>query len=304
MSEAVLISGTSGLIGSRLVRELVDLGAEVRRLVRPGGPVGVGTVAYDIERDELATEAVENLDAVIHLAGENIASGKWTNEMKQRLYDSRVKSTSLLCSRIKEAKRKPRVLITASAVGYYGNCGSDKLDESSPSGSDFLAELTRDWEAAASSLSLLGVRVVHLRFGVVLDQNGGALKKMLPIFRSGLGGKVGSGKQWMSWLTLDDAIGIVKHALVNESLSGPVNAVAPEPITNAKFTRVLAKTLGRPAIAAVPAFVVRSMFGKEMADSTVLASTRALPRKLIDSGYQFQHTTIEEGIRSVILDQS
>jgi uncharacterized protein (TIGR01777 family) len=229
---------------------------------------------------------LERVTAVIHLAGENLASRRWTAEQKARLRNSRVQSTAFLCKQLALLRYPPRVLLSASAVGFYGSRGEEMLTEESPPGTGFLAELCRDWEAAANAALSCGIRVVSLRFGIVLSKDGGALAKMLPPFRFGLGGRVGHGRQFWSWISLEDAVRGIRHAIEQPSVSGPLNLCAPRPVTNAEFTRTLGDALGRPAILPVPALVLRLFLG-EMADAALLASARVRPAELIESGFEF-----------------
>lgn len=246
------------------------------------------------------TSALEDHDAVIHLAGENIAGGRWTDKRKALIRESRIRSTSLLCKTLAGLNRPPRTLLSASAVGYYGNRDPDEtLDESSMSGSGFLAEVCREWECATAPAQVAGIRVVHMRFGTVLSPPGGALAKMLPIFKLGLGGKVGSGKQIMSWIALDEIPAAVFHALSSEIPSGPVNFVSPNPVSNAEFTRILGQVLARPTIFPLPAFAARLMFG-EMADELLLGGARVVPRRLKESGYPFIHSDLEQALKQML----
>ena len=292
----IIISGSSGLIGSALFRSLASQGHEVSRLVRPGGPIGSGTVLWDPDRAQLDPRAMEHFDAVVHLAGENIAAGRWSDERKKRIRGSRTEGTSLLSSRLASLEYPPRVALFASAVGFYGNRGDEELTEESDGGQGFLADVTRDWEAASAAVEATPIRVVKLRFGMVLSRGGGALSRMLRPFRLGLGGKIGSGRQYMSWISLDDAVGIIQFAITHDDLFGPVNTVAPSAVTNKGFSRTLARVLGRPALAMVPAFAVRLAYG-EMADELLLASARVVPRKLQASGYVFRHPELEDFLR-------
>jgi uncharacterized protein (TIGR01777 family) len=295
----VAVTGASGLIGSTLVPFLTAGGHEVVRLVRRS-PRGEDEIAWDPAADEIDGAALEGVEAVVHLSGENLASGRWTDARKRRLRDSRVGTTRLLARALAKLDHRPRVLVSASAVGYYGSQGDRWLTEESPAGDDFLARLTADWEAAAAPAAEAGIRVVHPRSGVVLSPKGGALSKMLLPFKAGLGGVVGPGTQFMSWVALDDALAAVQHALVNEGLEGPFNLTSPEPATNREFTRTLGKVLGRPTLAPVPAFALRLALGEDMADCTLLASQRAKPEKLLATGYAFRFPTLESALRHVL----
>lgn len=291
----ILVSGASGLIGRAISAALTAEGHEVEALVRGGDR---GGIRWDPRSGEFDGAAAEGAGAVVHLAGENVASGRWSDARKKEIRDSRIRGTRLLAEGIAKLARPPAVLVAASAIGIYGDRRDEIVDETSAPGDGFLADVCREWEAASGPAADAGIRVVHVRFGVVLDRSGGALAKMLPIFRLGLGGKVGSGAQWMSWLATEDAVGIIRHALVGD-LAGPVNAVAPSPIRNEDFTRALGKALGRPTPFSVPAFALRIAFG-EMADATVLASTRAVPSRLSRSGYRFRAATIEDGLAAAL----
>jgi uncharacterized protein (TIGR01777 family) len=240
-------------------------------------------------------DALNSVDAVVHLAGEPIAQ-RWTRGAKRRIRESRVRGTELLASTLASLERPPRVLVSGSAMGIYGNRGDEALDESSASGNDFLAATAVAWEAAAEAARQVGVRVVMVRTGLVLSPRGGALAKLLPAFRLGLGGRVGSGRQWVSWIGLTDTVSAIRHAIETDSLTGPVNLSAPEPVTNAELAKTLAKVLRRPAILPVPAFAMRLAFG-EMGEATLLASQRMRPRRLLDSGYQFRYPTLEAALR-------
>jgi len=288
----VLITGAGGLMGSRLVRSLTEAGHEVVRLVRDADSVGI---PWDPRRGELDRSSLEGFDAVVYLAGESIADGRWTKEKKMRIRDSRVDGTQLLARSLSELDRPPRVFVGASAVGFYGDRGDDLLDESESSGDGFLAEVCREWEAAADPARDKGIRVVHLRFGVVLSGEGGALAKMLLPFRLGLGGVLGDGSQYMSWIALDDAVGVVFHAISRDDLQGPVNAVSPNPVTNREYTKTLGRVLRRPTVVPVPSFGARLAFG-EMADELLLTSARVRPRRLLETGYDFRFAELEEAL--------
>ena len=295
----VLISGSSGLIGSALASFLAAGGHSVGRLVRRAGPSGGAEVFWDPQAGLLDPARLEGFDGVVHLAGDSIAEGRWTEQKKRRLLDSRVKGTRLLSEALSRTQRPPRVMVCASAIGYYGNRGAELLREDSPPGSLFLSRLCREWEEAAEPARRKGIRVVHLRFGVVLSALGGALAKMLFPFRMGLGGRIGSGEQYMSWIAIDDVLGVALHALTTESLRGPANAVTPSPVTNSEFTRTLGRVLGRPTVFPMPAFAAHLAFG-EMADELLLASARVDPAKLRDSGYRFQYPDLEPALRHLL----
>lgn len=295
----VVISGSTGLIGSALTRALLDDGHTVTRLVRPGGPIGAGTIAWDPDRGVLDSAALENFDAVVHLSGQNLASVKWTDENKKKLVESRTRSTRLLCGRLLQLNQPPRIVIAASATGYYGNRKDEELTEQSDPGTGFLAELTREWEKASHALTDSGIRLIRLRLGVVLASQGGALPRMVKPFKMGLGGKIGNGRQYISWVGLDDVVGIVKFVLDNEHIRGAVNAVAPTPVTNQDFTKALAEVLNRPAVATIPAFALRLLYG-EMADETLLSSTRVIPKVLQDAGYEFTDFELKKTLKKYI----
>lgn len=293
----ILVTGSNGLVGNALVPFLTTGGHQVSRLVR--STPGSGEVRWDPAKGNLDAAHLANVDGVVHLAGDSISDGRWTDEKKRRILDSRVRGTRLIAETIAGMEKPPRVLVCASAIGFYGDRGADVLDEAAAPGSGFLADVCRQWEAAAEPARAAGVRVVHLRFGVVLTASGGALAKMLLPFRLGAGGVVGDGEQYMSWIALDDAVGAVHFALTDESLRGPVNAVAPHPVTNREYTKTLGKVLSRPTILAVPAFAARLAFG-EMADELLLASTRVEPRALSRAGYKFRFPQLEDALRHTL----
>ena len=295
----VAVTGSHGLIGTALVESLERDGYQVRRVVRSRSAATGDDIFWDPTGGELDASALEGLDAVVHLAGENVA-GIWTDEKKRRIRDSRVQGTRLLAERVAELRASPRVLVSASAVGYYGNRGNAVLDESSPPGDDFLAEVVQGWEAAAAPAAAAGVRVVNLRFGIVLSAEGGALKLMLPPFKLGLGGKVGDGRQWISWIALEDAVRAIRFAMDHEDLRGPINAVASRPVTNAEFVQTLGDVLGRPTLFSVPAAMLRLALGEEMAETTVLASQKVLPRGLQAAGFDFRHPGLEGALRAEV----
>jgi hypothetical protein len=299
----IIVTGSTGLIGSALVASLLARGDEVTRLVREktDAPHADGTreVLWSPGRGELNAAELEGHDAAIHLAGDPIAEGRWTDEKKRRIRESRVQGTTLLAETLARLSAPPRVLLTASAVGYYGDRGAEILNETSAAGADFLSDVCRVWEASADEAKAAGIRVVRLRFGVVLSGAGGALTKMLTPFKMGVGGKIGSGQQYMSWIALDDAIGAILHALAHEELEGAVNVVAPRAVTNAEFTKTLGGVLGRPTIFSVPAFAARLAFG-EMADAALLASQRAEPAQLKATGYVFKYPELEGALRHAL----
>ena len=292
----VAITGASGLIGRGLGAFLTSGGHTVLRLVRR--QPGKGEIGWDPIAGRIDAAGLEGCDAVVHLAGENVASGRWTQARRRRIRESRCRGTALLADAIAGLERKPRVLLSATAIGIYGSRGDEVLTEESaaaPSGR-FLADICRDWEAATEPARRAGVRVGLPRLGLVLSPAGGALRKILPVFRAGAGGPVGSGRQWMSWISLEDVIGALHHALFTDGLQGPFSVVGPAPVTNAEFTSTLGRVLGRPTVLHAPAIGLRLIFG-EMADETILASLRVLPDRLVASGYAFHHSTLESALR-------
>jgi uncharacterized protein len=293
----ILISGSTGLVGSALVPCLSAGGHQVVRVVRV--PSGNNEVFWDPSRGEIDLTKLEGFDAVVHLAGENIAARRWNAEQKARIRDSRIQGTRLLADSIAKLRHAPRVLVSASAIGFYGDRGDTILNESSPGGDGFLAEVCREWEAATAPAAALGIRVVNLRFGIILSPRAGALAQMLLPFRMGVGGRIGSGRQWMSWIALDDAVGAILHALSTECLRGPVNAVAPQPVTNRDFTRALGHVLHRPTLLPMPGFMARLALG-EMADELLLASTHVEPRVLLESGYRFLYAELADALRHLL----
>jgi uncharacterized protein (TIGR01777 family) len=293
----VAVTGSSGLIGGELVSSLEAEGNRVTPLVR--GTAAEGQVAWDPSADSFDASQLEGVDGVVHLAGENIAGSRWTKAFKQRIRKSRAHGTRVLCEGLARLSSPPKVLVSASAIGFYGDRGEEILTEDSPAGNGFLAEVAQAWEEATDAAGTAGIRVVLLRLGVVLSPKGGALAKMLTPFRLGTGGVVGSGRQYVSWIALDDAVGVICHALTTDSLQGPANAVTPHPVTNAEFTKALGRVLVRPTIMPMPAFAARLAFG-EMADELLLASARVEPVRLRQSGYEFQHPSIEDALRQML----
>lgn len=295
----ILISGASGVIGKRLVLALSTVGNEVVSLVRRAP--AQGELPWDPEHAVLDGESAEGFDAVVHLAGENVGDGRWTDERKRRIEDSRVQGTSLLATTLARRSRKPRVLVSASAVGYYGGRGrvEDPVDETAPAGDDFLARVCVRWEQAAVAAADAGIRVVHPRFGVVLSADGGALHKMLTPFRAGLGGPIGGGKQPFPWVAIDDAILAIVRLISDESLAGPVNVVAPERSSQADFARALGRVLGRPAFVPLPRFAVKALFG-EMGETVLLGGVAAVPRRLLDAGFGFSQGELYAALRHLL----
>jgi uncharacterized protein (TIGR01777 family) len=296
MISRILVSGASGPIGAALLPSLKTRGYEVIRLVR-GTAAGVGQILWDPARP-VASEAVSGFDAVIHLAGESIV-GRWTAEKKSKIRDSRVVGTSNLAQALAHAKDKPQVFICSSAVGVYGDRGNEVLNEESAPGQGFLPDVCREWEAATQPAVDGGIRTVQMRTGVVLSPTGGALGKMLTPFKTGVGGRIGNGRQWMSWIDVQDMVGAIHHILKSDLLHGPVNLVAPKPVTNAEFTQTLASVLSRPAIFPVPALVVKLVFG-EMGKTVLLGGQRVEPAQLVGSGYPFRFSDLRASLKNTL----
>ena len=294
----IIVSGTNGLIGRALVPALESAGHRVTRLVRGRARPGWAEIAWEPETGRIAPQAMEGAEAVVHLAGESIV-GRWTADKKRRIYESRVRGTQVLCEALRQVVKAPQVFVCASAIGYYGDCGERLLLEENRAGRDFLARVCADWEAAAGRAAERGIRVVSARMGMVLSSSGGALGQMLPPFRIGAGGVLGSGRQYMSWIALDDVVGAIAHVLTTDSLHGPVNFVAPEAVRNQEFTKTLGRVLRRPTRFGVPAFAVRLLFG-ELAEALLLASTRVEPAKLLASGYSFGFRELEGALRHLL----
>ena len=293
----IVISGASGLIGTQLVAKLSTSGHEVVRLVRRSPKSG--EIQWNPKSGTLDAAALEGVDAVIHLSGAGIGDKRWTSNYRKEILDSRTATTALLAKTIASLSRKPSVFLSGSAIGIYGARNDEQLTEVSTHGTGFLAEVCEQWEAAAKPAVDAGIRTVYLRTGIVLTPKGGALKKLLPLFKLGVGGKFGNGKQWQSWISIDDEIGAIEH-LLTANVSGAVNLTAPNPVTNAEFTKVLASVLKRPAIVPVPTFAPKILLGGELADALLFTGQRVIPAALNASGYMFKHTTLESAFRSLL----
>jgi uncharacterized protein (TIGR01777 family) len=293
----VIISGASGLIGTALSAHLTSHGHEVVRLVRRAA--SVGEVQWDPSAGRLDADALSGADAVVHLAGAGIGDHRWTDEYKREILDSRVRSTTLLAERIAECTQRPPVLLSGSAIGFYGASDGRDLDETSSQGEGFLADVCAQWEASTAAASDAGVRVAHLRTGIVLASNGGALKKMLPLFKLGVGGKFGKGTQWQSWISLPDHVAATRFLLIN-AVHGPVNLTAPHPVDGAEFATTLGKVLHRPSKLPVPSFGPKLLLGGELADALLFTGQKVLPRVLERSGYTFRHPTLDTALRAVL----
>ena len=300
----VLVTGGTGFVGRRLVARLAGRGDDVVVLSRDPGKVEAGLragriLAWDPMAGPPRPDALNGVEAAVNLLGESIAGGRWTEEKKRRIRDSRLLGTRNLVAGLAACSPQPRVLVSGSAIGWYGPRGDEELDESSSRGEGFLADLARDWEAETERASAAGIRVVLLRIGVVLGREGGALKSMLPPFRFGLGGPVGTGRQWMSWIHVDDLCGLILHALDTAALEGPVNAAAPEPVRNREFARLLGATLRRPALLPAPSFALRLLFG-EMADAVLLTGQRVLPGRARGTGFRFGYPRLDEALAQIL----
>jgi uncharacterized protein len=298
----ILVTGATGLVGTALVRALARDGHTVCRLMRPGGEKRAATDGFDVPWNPATGElggAAVGADAVVNLAGASIADGRWSAERKALLRSSRVGTTRALVSALAKMNAKPAVLVSASAIGYYGNRGDELLTEESAAGTDFLSDLAREWEAEALKAEALGIRVVLARFGIILARQGGALPQMMMPFYVFAGGRVGSGKQWMSWVSLDDVVGILRLALDNNAVRGVINVVTSQPVRNAEFTKALAGAMHRPAIFPAPAFALRLMLG-EMADALLLGSQRVVPQRLEQLGYRFLHADLTSTLRAIL----
>jgi uncharacterized protein (TIGR01777 family) len=293
----VIISGASGLIGSALWGELRSDGHDVVKLVRR--PAVAGEIQWDPAAGVLAADALEGADAIVHLAGAGIGDHRWTPAYKAEIRDSRVRSTTLLAETIAACTNRPPVMLSGSAIGIYGASDGRDLDESSPAGTGFLAEVCQEWEAAAAPASAAGTRVAYLRTGIVLTPKGGALKKMLPLFKLFAGGRFGDGQQWQSWISLPDEVGAIKH-LLTADVSGPVNLTAPNPVTNAGFVKLLGQALGRPSVVPVPSFGPKLLLGSELATALLFTGQKVLPTVLQQSGYRFTHSRLDEAFAALL----
>ena len=282
----IAVSGSHGLIGSALSRALQARGDHVQPITRDSA-------------GELVTSGLDGIDAVVHLAGEGVAEKRWSAAQKAKVLESRSRGTAALAQALAALDVKPRVLVSGSAIGYYGTRGDEVLTESSASGNDFLSEVCRAWEAATAPAEAAGIRVNHIRTGIVLDKDGGALKKQLPLFRAGVGGKLASGRQWMSWIAIDDEVGAILHLIDAATISGPVNLTAPNPVTNATFTKALGQALHRPAVVPVPSLALKVVLGSELADN-LLGSQRVQPAKLLADGYEFRYPDIDGALAAVL----
>ena len=296
----ILVAGSKGMVGSALIPLLEAEGHEISRLVRSEGEaVDERHIHWDPMRGGVEAIELEDQQVVINLAGENIAAKRWSASQKEKLRASRVMGTKGLTDAFEKQLNPPQLLINASAIGIYGNRGEEVLSERSENGHDFLAELGQQWEGVTEKARQMGIRVVLLRFGVILSPNGGALAKMLTPFKMGVGGILGSGKQYMSWVTLDDVVAVIRYAINNDIMSGPYNVVSPNPVTNEEFTKTLGKVLNRSTFLSMPAFAAKVAFG-EMADALLLASQRVIPKRLQESHYKFKHTKLEDALRHVL----
>ncbi len=295
----IAISGSSGLVGTRLCKMLVEAGHTIVKLVRSKSSAQ-DECYYNWQTQSIEKEKLEGIDACIHLAGENVAARRWSAAQKKKILDSRVRSTQLIAKTLNELSAPPETFISASAVGFYGDKGNEEVDEQSSPGSGFLSDVCVAWEAESKSVATSGTRVVQLRIGVVIDPAGGALQKMLLPFKLGLGGPIADGSQYISWISNKDLCQALIHILNTEQLAGPINAVAPTPVTNREFTKLLGQALRRPTFFALPAIIVKLIFG-ELGEATLLSSTRAVPMQLLESGYSFSHPTLKSALDELAL---
>ena len=293
----VVVTGASGLIGSALKGALEGAGHRMVPMTRSKGGEGIH---WDPDAGVIDSGGLEGVGAVVHLAGEGIGNKRWNDEQKAKIRDSRLRGTTLLAETLAKLSKPPKVLLSGSAVGFYGDRGDEVLTESSRSGGGFLADLCVAWEGAAAPAKEAGIRVSHLRTGIVLSGSGGVLPKMLTPFKLGVGGKLGSGSQWMSWVAIEDEVGAIVHLLGDDAPAGPVNLTAPNPVTNGDFTKALGKALGRPTVLPVPKFGLKTLLGPEMAEELLLSSQRALPTRLLDSGYTFKHPELGETLQAAL----
>jgi uncharacterized protein (TIGR01777 family) len=294
----ILITGSSGLVGSALIAFLRDKEHEICCLIRDKSKVDQTHFYWDPQNGILDVASLENFNALIHLAGENISSRRWSDRQKQKISQSRLQSTQLLVDRIKETSNPPQVFISASAIGYYGDRGKEILTENSSQGKGFLADLVRDWENAVLTINNANIRTVQLRFGIILSSSGGALAKTLLPFRLGMGAILGDGSQYMSWITIKDVVNIIDFSIHNDSLSGPLNIVSPEPVTNYQYSKALGKALSRPVFFKAPSLILKLVLG-EMADALLLSSSRVIPEKLLGYGYKFLNPTINDAFQTI-----
>jgi uncharacterized protein len=295
----IAITGSTGFLGSALTASLIGDGHTVTRIVR-SEPSSPHELRWDIERRTIDADGLRGVDAVVHLAGEGIAEGRWTDERKRRILESRTKGTSLIAETLAALDDGPRTLISVSGINFYGDRGDEVLTEDSGPGDQFLTEVTKQWEAAADPAREAGIRVVHPRIGIVQSPEGGALAKLLPLFKLGIGGRFGLGRHYWSWISLDDVLGVFRFALETTELSGPVNAVAPNPVTNAEYTKTLARVLHRPAVLPVPPFGPAVLLGRELTQELLFTSARILPERLEAAGFAFRHTNLEQCLRDVL----
>ena len=295
----VLISGSSGLVGKALCNLLIKKGIAVYRLVREDPDTNPQAIFWDPYEKKINLSAIENFDAVVHLAGENIASGRWTKALKEKIADSRILPTGFLAESLIKLNDPPKVFLSASALGFYGDRPDENLDEDSLPGEGFLAEVAKKWEEASYKVSEKGIRLVNMRIGVVLSKHGGALKRMLPVFKLGLGGRLGDGKQFMSWIGIEDLCRAIHFSILNQNISAAVNFVSPNPVTNSEFTKMLAKVLRRPALLPVPKFAPRMIFG-QMADEILFSNAKIFPKKLHNNGFKFKYPELHDALKSTL----
>lgn len=295
----ILMSGAHGLVGKALSASLIREGHEIVRLVRRERVVGQPEIEWHPNQGRIDAEHLEGFDAIVHLAGESIASGRWTEEKKRKIRESRVLGTTLLSESLARLRHPPKTFVCASAIGFYGDRADELLNESSAPGTGFLSEVCIEWEEATGAAVAAGIRTIKTRFGIILAADGGALEKMLTPFKLGVGGRLGDGKQWMSWIAIEDVVGGLRYVIDNNSIKGPVNFVAPNPVTNSEFTETLGEVLSRPTVFPMPGFAARLAFG-EMADALLLSSARVEPKVLVDRGYSFRHSTLKSALMHIL----